>query len=275
MMSSPRKRAFTLIELLVVISIIAILAALLLPGLSKAREQAWNVKCLSNKRQMILAWHYYAEDNHGVFPFCDGIETPYLGWVNGELSWQPNNTDNTNTQAFLGTYGHADPQSLLPYARSPEPFRCPADVYNCTEWGQSWPRVRSITMNEMVGYWPTATWTFPPMDGFRTYAKESDITKPGPSELYVFLDEDPDTIHTGNFLDPQIRLPDTWWDLPASYHNRGAGFGFADAHAEIHCWLRPATLQPVTLQRWGWAIIPDPGSPDINWIANRATAPAD
>jgi prepilin-type N-terminal cleavage/methylation domain-containing protein len=140
--AKTRFRAFTLIELLVVIAIIAILAAMLLPALSKAKERAQGIQCVSNLKQMTLAWSMYPDDNNGeLVPNADESASTYQSWVRGTLSWAANNTDNTNVYYLQNTL-------LAPYCgRQVKIYKCPGDQLQCTEGGQSMDRVRSESMN--------------------------------------------------------------------------------------------------------------------------------
>ena len=188
---------FTLIELLVVIAIIAVLAAMLLPALNGAKQEGIAVKCLANQRQMILALNAYMEDNREKFPVNQNVGREYIGplpcWVAGLLDWTPNNADNTNTQCIMDTMeypkGHGTPGSLGPYAGDPRIYHCPADVFNCIEGTQSLPRVRSIAMNTYIGMTEGQyTYEFP----WRFYEKITDVVIPGPSDLFIFIDEHPE-----------------------------------------------------------------------------------
>lgn len=262
---STNRRGFTLIELLVVIAIIAILAAMLLPALSKAKQKAQGVYCLNNLKQLQLAITMYTGDFQEQFPENPGAGISLKAWVAGVMTWdnavQPN-LENTNT-TYL-TAGEIGPF----VARNTGVFKCPADVVP----GALGPRVRSVSMNGFVGDVDNVA-NF--IDGqtthdWRRILKTGDLAL-GAANTWVVLDECPDSINDSFFA---VRMqPDAtakWTDVPASTHNGAGGFSFADGHSEIRKWLDANSRAPVR------RLSPCPdnehyAADDIVWLQQRTT----
>lgn len=262
---------FTLIELMVVISVIAILAGLLIPVVSKSKGKALGMMCLSNTRQLTLAWTLYASDTRDRLVYNLGLDRRQpvpppnrdLNWVNNVMTWELD-SDNTNT-LFLAK------SPLAPFLGSAlNVFLCPADrVLSSIQRRAGWSRrVRSVSMNAMVGdAGPNVQNGGNVLNpGYRQYLRLSDIRKP--AQTFVILDEHPDSIGDGYFFNHEEDAE--WVHLPASYHNGSGSFSFADGHSEVHRWLNPHTQIPAKPDA---AALPLPVPPaeedDFVWVSEH------
>ncbi len=294
-----RHAGFTLIELLVVIAIIAILAAMLLPVLNKAKIRAVAAECMSNNKQLDLAWVMYAGDSNDrlaincdprvvdggstVFPFPTGGPS----WISGVLDWSTSQA-NTNQNYLIN-----DKYSLFGayLARSANVFACPAANYvNPAMAALGWSRrSRSVAMDGSVGngYKFGQTPGAPPPGGggppfgwssFYYAKKSTDFHTPGPADVWVFSDEHPDSIddalmYTANQADLPVS---EFTELPGCQHAGACGMAFADGHAEIHKWIGPLlggrqavnlSLPPQTWINQVSTGSSDSSDPDIAYLA--------
>jgi prepilin-type N-terminal cleavage/methylation domain-containing protein/prepilin-type processing-associated H-X9-DG protein len=272
------RKGFTLIELLVVIAIIAILAALLLPTLAKAKQAALVTNCMNNKKQLLTAWFMYAgdskdvlADNHDYDDF--GEYAPGSGnpgtpcWIEGRMDWSAAPA-NTNTLYFT------DPRvSLLgPYfGNAVKIFWCPADRFLNSQQVGFPNRCRSVTMSGYVG--PGPKWSFSGWRLTNNVERLSQFNNPGPATAWVFMDEHPDSIDDAQlYVNPEDANPATstgiFTELPASYHNNACGISFADGHSEAHKWLEALTCPAVKYQQ-NQQLQVGVNSRDLIWLAQR------
>jgi prepilin-type N-terminal cleavage/methylation domain-containing protein len=249
-----RARGFTLIELLTVLATIAILAALLLPILSKAKIKAQRTSCLSSLRQLSLAWAMYADDNYGSLVESYPVNNPDV-WVRGDMT-KANEAGN----ADLIRAG-----KLFAYNPSIPIYKCPADP-GVTIDGKVVPTLRSYSMNCFMGARDLNLGPIPSTAGdfVPFYSKDSDI--PRPDQSWVLLDEDERSIKEGFFVtDPTGRI---WMDFPAMSahrHNYSYVLDFADGHSDIWRYNDPRSFQ-VSANK-----TEQPGNADLARLA-RATA---
>ena len=276
--SEAGNRGFTLVELLVVVGILAVLAALLVPAVSRAREASQSAICLANQQQLLLAWRLYTEDSLGRFPWSQVLPLARRGWpteaeqpvwCRGTMSYFGPPEDRTNVAPLLDP----GPGSLGPYLRKAALYRCPSDR------SRAFPdrtrdrslRVRSYSMNRNFGF---------PDDlvhELSVFNLETDFRRheSGPSGLSVFWDESGASLGVPAFEDPTLH-PGEWVlaSIPSTRHRDSGSVGFADGHVEMHRWTDPEILaRSREVVRRGIQTLPD--SPDFWWIehATRTRGP--
>jgi prepilin-type N-terminal cleavage/methylation domain-containing protein/prepilin-type processing-associated H-X9-DG protein len=234
---------FTLIELLVVIAIIAILAAMLLPVLSRAKDQARSINCLDNLKQLQVCCHVYAGDYNDCLVPNNSVAYVGSGGAVGNnitgVSWLPDVDATTEYDPSNIING-----LLFPYNRSLGIYHCPSDLSTLLDQnGQPMTQLRwrSYNMSQSVNGYPEYS---PDLENYLPmWKKFSQIVHPVPSELFTLIDENSDTQVDAEFGNPPVGSPyyeqNVWWDMPSDRHNRGASISFVDGHVEHWRWQVP------------------------------------
>ena len=257
-------RGFTLIELLVVVAIIAILASLLLPVLSKAKMQARRVQCLNHARQITVAWTLYSGDREERLALNGAQEG-----MGRETLWVAGGYHNFSA-AFTNRMYLVDPRyaSFAAYLADPAPYKCPSDRTTAMSLrGRPVPQLRSYAMNLYMGANSS-------MQGrlsarHRTFRRSTDLASP--SRTFLLMDLTPQSLCTPAFIVPMRGQGDRWFHLPATHHNNGGVVSFADGHLEAHRWFDSRTIRSTTLgQRIGHDIAAA-NSRDLQWVQERTS----
>ena len=258
LMNSHHQRrgyGFTLIELLVVIAIIAILAAMLLPSLSRAKLAAQASNCANNVKQLQMAWLMYSDDYAGMLvnnSSTADTRTYRQSWVNNIQDWV---TSQENTDRVYIVSG-----KLAAYVSgNVAVYKCPSDQ----SVAENGPRLRSISLNAMMGDPLINPNRFNPE--WTQFLKITQV--PRPSEFFTFIEEHPDTINDGYYMNTWNDIK--WGNLPASYHNGAANIAWADGHIDRHRWM-PNTVRPAIRGGAGGGFVPVPDS-DYLWLRERAS----
>lgn len=260
--SGKTLHAFTLIELLVVMAIIAILAAMLLPALAKAKMQARRIQCIGNQKQLAATWMLYVADNNDWVAANGQSSTPNTTtryWIQG-CFYDPIQT--TNKTYLL------DPRYALfaNYLKTAQVYVCPGDRPNVKVAGVEYPRLRSYALNAYVGW--IGAWDPRLEANYRVFSKHSQIPSRMPAGTFLFCDVNPNSI-CWPYFGVQMAA-DRFFNFPGASHNRAAVISFSDSHVETHRWTDARTVTAASPDYHKHADA-SPGNQDLAWLRARTT----